>query len=522
MSNSEEQRDAFNRQMNTWSSNQGFWHQLRHTGEGQSVLLKLIRVLFTCAVFALIAAVVIGIYLYKRVSGDSFKAGVEQSLTHAFKAEESVISPINRSGNKASIGKLSITGSENSYFHEAKARHIAFDMGLLNSFKETWDLGAINIRKLEVALKSGESDDQRSREVYQSLFANYGAVEFKRVEIKDASFSWGYSEADRGSITGSQLTALRKGNEWVLKFNGGKLSHHWLNDIDIDTISVLCNEEGVKVTEALLSRSDGSISFTLGVDVSSQPKISGVFEMKSIPVESLITKEYKNLIRGSVSGKGELSGALNSKSGVLFDADLAFEEDSPLTFFDTLPILDALSVIDINRSYHKVIFDKASLNLQIAGDTKSFQDLKFYSASQLDVAGDFVIRPRSYAEVAEAVGFPEKEVKSLIEGDISFLDDLKADEESASFEPKEIKDAPLIRKMKKDAVNREFAITRFDGDLRILLNADAFAKTSALQNKYSVNESSGKIHLEMPFDGAFLSLTKELCEDLFKLGKMRD
>lgn len=496
--------------MNAWTSSQGVWHQLRG---GQSVGAKLVKLLLLVAIVGLLVAAVTVAYLYRQLESDAFGVAVKEELADKFRSDEVKVRGIKRDGSKAFIKGLDFIGSEAACFDKAKVRGISFNTDLLSPIPRGGNLGVISCKKLNMHLKLGGDDDQQAKAVYEAFFVDYNGLTFDRLDVADASFSWGDSKFDRGAIEGSHLTATRKGDQWSLEFIGGEFTHHWLRGLGVQKMSVVCDKTGIHVTEAHLVHNDGVFDFKADIGVAGQPDVSGSFNLKSLPLDVLLTEDYKDLIHGSISGSGQLSGYLNSKNGVLVDAHLLVGEEDDVMLYDTVPLLEALSVLDMNRSYHKVIFNDGGLNVQIAGETMTFKEVDLHSDSAVSLEGGFAIRPPIYSEIAESLSISIDDVKKAVIGDASFLDQLEDDEDE--------KELDEIKENRQKTVERELAYKRFDGQMTLILHGEVFKKSAVLQEAYPADSLSGKVHLGVLLRGHFSSLTDDFCKELFRLGKKR-
>ena len=126
-------------------------------------------------------------------------------------------------------------------------------------------------------------------------------------------------------------------------------------------MSVICDKQGVHIKNATLAHGRGVIEFSLDIGSGGQPDVNGELTMTSMPLNGMLPVQYADWLNGSISGKGTISGSTNSQEGVVFDVDLSIGEGDKVVLRDRLPLLSALSVVDLYNSYRKVSFVEGGL-----------------------------------------------------------------------------------------------------------------------------------------------------------------
>lgn len=534
MDSREEKRAAFNEQMNEWVSRQGLWFQLRHAADGQTLMARMARVGLRLAIFLIIGLLAFWFYLTKRVESLGFSNDIRVAIESTLKGSECKLGSIRKERDIATISELMIQGGDESFFHSLRARTIRLDMELTDGLFGRWDGGGVKLDRLDMQVKAGGSDDAGAAKSYKALFSDTGEFSFEWIEADKASVRWGYSENNRGWIVDSHLSAARKGDVWTLEFTGGTFSQNWLKNLKIGKMVVICDKEGVHIKEAELHREGGTLTFQLKVGSGGQPQLAGQVTLKSMPMKVLLPSHYHDWISGVISGKGTIGGSTNSQEGVVLDLDLALEDGDVLVLRDTLPVLSALSVVDLYNSYRKVSFTEGKCHIRTGGNLLRVDHMDLRAGDLLHLTGAIDVRPPTYAEIAKALDIEdERVVKDVIDENWEmkeeFLEspDARSSVADAARGTGEVVtggasgDANSPNDIRKISILAERSVRRFSGDVKVGLKRDAFDKAPKLKETYPVDEATGRIWMDVPMTGRLQTLTLDLAEKLYVLGRNR-
>jgi len=536
MSAREEKRSAFNEQMNAWVSRQGLWFQLRHAADGQSLIARMARLCVRLLLLLLVVAFVFWIYLLKRVEGEDFREDVRSAIEKKLKADKCEIGSIRKERELATLSFIKLEGGEESFYEHLDARGIRTSIELTDGLIGAWDGQSLVINRLDIDLKAGGSDDASAANAFQALFVEQGGFKFERFESNVTNLKWGYSAGNQGFIANSHLTATREGDGWRLDFKGGSFGQNWLSHLNIKKMVVICSPQGVTIQEALLTASDGSglISFDVGVGSGSQPSLNGKLKIESMPLNALLSPSFSEWISGTISGTGTISGSTNSQEGVVFDIDFKLEDGDQMVVRDTIPILSALSVVDLYNSYRKVPFSKGGFHLRTGKDLVSIDQLDLKSGELLHLAGNVEVRPPVIEEIAKALHIEDVEkVRNILEKNWKYQDDELVDTKTGSElsgRSKEIKDdksdsvtqpADTVEAVLRAAIVNERRIKRYSGAIKLGLRSDAFDKAPKLKAAYPADTGTGRIWIEAPLKGRLQTLTLSQAERLYLLGRAR-
>lgn len=523
MNNGNERRDAFNEQMNEWVARQGLWFQLKHAADGQSLTSRFIGLSLRGSVLLIIIALGGLVYLSKRVGSDSFREDVRLSIELTLKAEECEIGAFRKENKTVKLGYLKIKGGDKSFYHNLDAQGIRMGMGLTDSYKAIWDAKSLVIDKLEAQVKAGDSDDQSAAEAFGSLFVAHEGFKFDRIEIKDTTIGWGYSERNQGAISGSLLTGSRVNGGWRLELVGGTFDQSFLKNLVINKMVILCDPSGVSIEEADLSTSDGGGSFSYQVKVGSgaQPSVEGTIEMKNIAIDSLLSEKFAPWVQGNISAKGVISGSTNSQEGIELNLGVEFQDGNIITLRDNIPLLSTLTVVDPYNNYRKVSFTKGSFRIQTGGDVIIISELNLIAEDLVHLKGSLSVRPPTHQEIAEALDISSvNKVNEILTSNwlINSNEVKKTEATKSSSGYLSSSSEDLVNSVLRSSIFSELAVKRYDGNLIFGLKPEAFNKSEKLKIAHPVDTDTNKIWLEVPLNSRLQKLTSEQAARIYALG----
>lgn len=527
MSNGDEKRAAFNEQMNEWVSRQGVWFQLRHAADGQTLISRLLRLSLRVVIFLIIIAVGVWFYLIKRVDSSSFRENVRQSIETNLKGEGCEVGTFKKERDVANLSYLKIKGTKDSFYHHLEARGIRMNMGIADGLVGSWNAENLVMDQLEANIKAGDSDDGTAAGAFKSLFIPEDGFEFERIECKDATLTWGYSEHNQGAISGAYLTGFRENDGWRIELAGGTFRQNWLKNLKINKMIILCYPQGITIEQADLEASDGSGSVTFRASVGSggQPSVQGTLQMTSMPMQSLLPPSFAEWIQGSISGEGLISGSTNSQEGIVLDLDLEFQDGDITSVRDSIPVLSALTVIDLYNSYRKVSFSDGTCHIRTGGNLLKISALDLKAGDLLHLKGNVDVRLPSHEEIANALNITDaKEVTGVLERNWELEN---SDTESSlaksgvgtGSEQSQVSAEDAVENVFRASILAELTVKRFDGKLELGLKPDAFDKAAKLKAAYPVDSATNRIWLEVPLEGRLQTLTLKQAEQLYVLGR---
>ena len=527
MNDIEEKRELFHQQINAWVVRQGLFYQLFHSGSRRGFIEQLVALGVKVAAVALVLSIAVFIYLYTRVESDSFLTQAEESLVIALKADEAKVKGIKRKNGAVSIKSVILEGGENSFFHKCSARILELAEPPLIPLNDTWNVGSVKSSSLDVTLKAGDSDDIQAEQVYAELFSNESPLLFNQFESQDVTIRWGYSEQNSGLIENSKLSLRRENDEWLINIEGGTFQFGHFQPMEIRHMKVRCTADKVIIEDAQLDYGQGKLRYKTSVSVAGQPKLNGDFTLENMPIDILLNEDYEDLVEGTVTGSGEISGSTNTKDGVILDMNLMVAESDMLSLKGELPVVKALSVIDIYNNYRKINFDSGSFNFVIRGEKREFKNINLISKETFSLTGSYIVRPSSYEEIGLSLGIDDlKAVKDTLNDVFAFTAklDKKESEYGAYTSFKITGDANLnarvskeIDKLQRQSILKESEIPRFEGVLQMGVKAPAFLNKDRLKEAYPHDASVDWTWVEVPLSGKFNTLTQKTADKLYSL-----
>lgn len=330
------------------------------------------------------------------------------------------------------------------------------------------------------------------------------------------------------------MSAAKEGDGWRLEFTGGTFSQNWLHGLKIDKLIVICDKNGVQIKEGEFHSGGGTLSVKLNMGSGGQPQASGIITMKSMPMKTILPNRYHDWIEGTISGKGTVTGSTNSQEGIVMDIDLSLDDGDVMVLRDTLPLLSALSVVDLYNSYRKVSFTEGGCHIRTGGNQLKVSKMDLRASDLLHLGGEISVRPPSHEEIATALQLKDIQiVKDVIEENWKMDDELLESSDSRSSVADAAKgvgdvvggnspkDKGTAADVLKTSILAEQRVRRFGGVVKVGLKRDAFDKAPRLKEAYPVDPTTGRIWMDAPLKGRLPTLTLQLAKRLYELGKNR-
>lgn len=216
------------------------------------------------------------------------------------------------------------------------------------------------------------------------------------------------------------------------------------------------------------------------------------------------------------------------------DLNLTLEDGDVMVLRDTLPLLSALSVVDLYNSYRKTSFTEGGCHIRTGGNVLKVDQINLKAGDLLHLTGDVDVRPPSYAEIAKALDIKDVQVvKDAIENHWKMDDELLERPDAAVsladaakgvgnvVAGKNVAGDGSVKDIRQLSILTEKNIRRFGGLVKVGLKRDAFDKAPKLKEEYPIDDVSGRIWVEAALAGRIQTLTLELAEKLYVLGRNR-
>ncbi len=555
----------FNDRLSQWISAQGFWFQLRYSmsgsGSGGQLTFQVLKMAARLLVFLLIIAVVVAIYLTRRTGTEGFREEVEESLKSGLHATDLNMHGLRHAQGELGINGLAAKGEDGAFFSSLEARNLRCKMSFLDGLMGKWDPGTVSISRLEVDLRAGADDDDSASQLAESMF---GDSRLKTIEVADATLRWGYGrtiapktltmndptaalpqgfefEHTRGSISNSVMRVQRIGEELRITLRGGKFSQNWLHNLEIVDMVVVGNRDGFRFERATFRRQQGTVDFSgLTVAGGARPQIAGTVVIRNLPLGAILPPVTRSFVEGALSGDFQVSGSTNSSEGIRYEGGVTLTAPDIISVRSRLHLLEALSVADFSRNYHRIDFREGSFHLKISGGGLELTDLHLKSDDPITLDGNLTVRLPTYEEMLafrERWSMPgsvarfdsnEEDSDALEENNDGEFNLSRAAKEANRGEKATAENSGLAGQLGGNMQMRRFSeqssesltrMLRYQGEFTIGLPPDAFERAPQLAEKYSVDPASRRIPMKVPMEGNIYEITLKQAESIYLEGR---
>ena len=542
-----EQEQDFNERLSQWVANQGFWFQVRYsmtgTGGKGAAMFHLLRMASRVMVFMLVVAAGTWVYLAKRTETKRFNDDLQASLQAGLSASEIELKGFSKVQGRLDINRLACKGGNETFFTSLEARNIHCQMGFLDGLVGQWDPGTIAISRLDVELHAGADDAESAKNLSEAFFKKSKDVLINSMAITDATLHWGYSERTRGSIENSVLKVQRLENGVKLNFVGGTFSQNWLRRIEIVSLVVVCDPDGLTFERAEFRRGQGTVDFSgLRVTGGERPLVEGIAKIRKLGLDSVVPLALRSFVEGSISGDFKVSGSTNSSDGIGFEGQVSLDGQDTISLRERLHLLKALSVVDYVRNYYRVDFREGSFQMKTGGGGMMITDLKLKAEDLASLEGNLRVRLPTPEETKAAL---EKTVGAgsapLFRGDETENEEFASKGDSSDFTlrraalaAKRARDGNIgegatslfdrlglsleMRRLEEQAADRLSRTLRYEGLFRITLPADAFERAPKLAAQFPVDPNIARIPMMVPIEGSLYEITLTQAEDIYQQG----
>ncbi len=546
-----EQSQNFNERLSQWVASQGFWFQVRYSLSGSGLkgtaMFHVLNLSFRLLIFGLVVAVGFWIYLFKRTDSQGFQDALRVSIQEGLSAEDSEMRGFRHSQGRLEISRYASAGGNQTFFSSMEARNIRCNMGLLDGLRGSWQLGTIQVSRLEMEIRAGADDADSARQMGEAFFKRFPGLAYDAVEIADTTLMWGYSERNRGQIEHSALKVVRVDGSVKLIFRGGTFSQNWLKDLEIVDLVVICTTEGLTIEKAEFRRGGGTVDLTgLKVVGGERPVLDGVAKVRKLDLEHMLPVAMRSFLEGSISADFKLSGSTNSSDGIGFQGRVDLDGQDLLILRERLHLLKALSVVDYSRNYHRVDFREGGFDLKSGGGVMELSDIRLKADELFTLEGAMRVRLPTPEETQAAIDAPTRGGAPLFSSVEPTQDDEGEPKSTgevsdfslkrAALEAKRVKEGKQdesaiavldrlgvmsaeMRRLEEQAAERLSRALQYEGAFRISLQPDAFERTPRLAVQYPVDPTTKRIPMSVPIKGNLYEITLQQAEDIYQTGR---
>ena len=531
--------EEFRARMSAWVTSQGLLFQLVHGGNGASSALMswVTRMGLRVALVFLVILVLFYAYLLRRPFAPSFGEEIRVAIEEGLNAKSSEIGPTGRKEGKLELSSLEMVGSEGSFFDLFSARNIKTRMRILAGTLGSWRGGSVDVERLSMKVKSG-SEALDAHGVFGVIFRPAEGFKFDRVEVDDASITWGYSASTAGSVKNTRLSAKRTAFGWKLKMLGGSFSQNWLKDMTIEALEVDVSKDGIKIVVADFGKGAGRVILSgtvKGPMVNPQVDVSGT--MEGFPLNGCVQPEVAAVLQGRISGTLQLGGSPYGSSGITVSAEVNLGPEDEVIMTDEVKLLDVISLVDRYRSYKKVRFRSGGFTMETGKNVAVFTDINLSAQDHVQLEGAFMSRRPSEKEISIAIYKTENLGQEPSQDGAQGAEIAAADFDlaAAARAAREVSDSDdKIRTIFQSQVFGQEVIRREEearasyrsipylvGAVKMGLHPKAFEETRSpvLSGLFPVDEQSGLRWLNLDLNGSLPATGEELAKEIIEHAK---
>ena len=468
---------------------------------------------------------------------------MDASAAAALGAESATVTGFQRERGKAYIHRIEVEGGKAAFFSHLEARGVRYEMGLFDGVLGEWDAGPLTVAAARIEAKAGTGDEEEGAAISGGLFGQHDWFKFPLVEVLDATVLWGYSERTRGMIQGSHLIIQQLDDGWRLRFRGGRFTQNWLRRLEIDELVARLSPGVLEIESSRMHSDNGTLLMSGKVNGGVRPTIELDATYENLPLRPMLPPEARGFVEGSISGTAKIGGSTNSQDGVTFDCRVLLGASDELVLRDRLPLLQALTVVDLLNSYRKVPLTVGSFTIRTGGGELSVTDLQLEASDLMVLSGGMKVRPPTDEEIARALAEgPRGADSSLLQvltNDPAEGDE-EADDEDAEFTLRRAAEAAnrddnksgpslplgslgmMPMSIQEQARDRHARMLRFEGGFVMEIPEDAFERAQKLREAYPIDPSSNRIPVEVPLSGTLFELTVDQAEEIYVKGRRID
>ncbi|MDA7626806.1 hypothetical protein N8672_02075 [Akkermansiaceae bacterium] len=534
--------NEYQSKVSDWIGRQGVLFQFRYARTVGAVTLgRHLSGLTLKLVLFLVVAGVCGFFVLNRhFDSPGYGEKVAGQVANALGAGEIEVTGFSRNFGKGDFQFLELKGGEESFFYEAKFEKLRGEFSFLTGVTDSWRPSAIRIKKADLRLKAGGSEDEMKLG-FSSIIESLKGQGISQIKIEDCSFSWGYSKLTFGMVRNSDFRAVLHEGIWEVELSGGTFQQNWLGPLAIKSADLKIGVGGIKIESLNLESNGGEADLKGSI---SGPVNMPTFDLaggfNSLPIEKLIkingvsTREY---IEGRISGDLKIGGSSNRQ--VELSGQVKLDENDSVTIRERWSLLRALSILDNERTYLRIDFNQGGFAFSTGGGGMQVSEINLNAGNKARLLGSFKTRLPTQAEAAETLGIKLTNNFSLDYTDSSAAQELENDRMRIDSRDDElgfgvdiertIEDGELevpkaqlsVKELEALRMRQEMEVHRILGDLKLAVPASSFNSSKALLEIYPKDELGWRwIPIELN-DANFMNLSDKANELLLKQARLR-
>ena len=544
---SDQSTKEFNQRLSQWVASQGIWFQLRYSIPGESmrgrILVQLMGLGLKLLLLVLLAGLVFWGYLYKRAGSEAFADSISETLESQLAAAELDLREVSYADDRLMIARIAAEGGPATFFESLIIYNVSSDIGLLETFFGGWSDGGVRIGELDIFLRAGANDPQAAAEMGQLILGASGARAIDSMVVARANIQWGFSHATQGGIEDSRMLVQRHERGWKLTFEGGRFSQNWLRDMEIVELVAVCGPDGIVFEKGEFTKGEGTVQFSqLKLESGYQPKLDGEIQLRDVDLVSLLPASAIRLVDGTISGDFGVFGSTNTPQGVGYEGRIRLGNGCIVSLKDTIPMLEALSVLDYTRRYHRLDFQDGGFDLRMESGSIEVSNIAMEASKaegekepKIVLGGAFKTRLPNKEELRQAIedDLIDKRILPLgydLSENIDFAESSKDQAAliAQGFSKPDPRESALFNRLNQAREFRQAQakvsgalakLMQYEGELIVSLPGTAFERAGQLRELYPVNAESGRIEMKVPTSGLLEELTVEQSEDMYAKGR---
>ena len=534
--------NEYQSKVSDWIGRQGVLFQFRYARTVGAVTLgrHLSGLTLKLVLFLVVAGVCAFFVLNRHFDSPGYGEKVAGQVANALGAGEIEVTGFSRNFGKGDFQFLELKGGEESFFYEAKFEKLRGEFSFLTGVTDSWRPSAISIKKADLRLKAGGSEDEMKLG-FSSIIESLKGQGISQIKIEDCSFSWGYSKLTFGMVRNSDFRAVLHEGSWEVELSGGTFQQNWLGPLAIKSADLKVGMGGIKIESLNLESNGGEADLKGSI---SGPVNMPTFDLaggfNSLPIEKLIkingvsTREY---IEGRISGDLKIGGSSNRQ--VELSGQVKLDENDSVTIRERWSLLRALSILDNERTYLRIDFNQGGFAFSTGGGGIEVSEINLNAGNKARLLGGFKTRLPTQAEAAETLGIKLTNNFSLDYTDSSAAQELENDRmridsrddelgfgvdigRSLDDGELEVPKAQLsVKELEALRMRQEMEVHRILGDLKLAVPASSFNSSKALLEIYPKDELGWRwIPIELN-DANFMNLSDKANELLLKQARLR-
>ncbi|HWB58625.1 MAG TPA: hypothetical protein VG733_04000 [Chthoniobacteraceae bacterium] len=289
-------------------------------------------------------------------------------------------------------------GNAGAAFTNLNADQLRAQINLGGIWQHAWQIDEIDIQRLDVALghPAGGGNlplapavaDEDTHTAPPSPWAGFlpNRVDLRKVLIHETNLKWGDGTPQLGAINNAELTITPDNDAWKISCDSGTIAQQGQPKLTIMAANLRYQRPTLFITDAdLRYNADSSIQLSGQVDFNSSFDVQA--RLNGIPVGPLLRPDWRQKLKGNLSGSVEVSSALPMAGSPRAEGDLSLSQGE----LEALPILDEIATFTNTERFRKISLSR--VNAHFKRTDAVLEVTKFVAESEglIRVDGSFTV-----------------------------------------------------------------------------------------------------------------------------------